>query len=168
MRDSGAELILVTPPTYDDTRSKKASFSYNTVLDAYSQWLLSKRADGWLVIDVHGPMKESLADNRKADPQFTFQPDAVHPNEAGHWVMAQQLIRWFGDQHDYANAQQLVGDTEEALKLIRQRKDVRRNAYVGAAGHKRPGVKAGLPLEEAEQEATRLSGAIRSILQEQE
>ncbi len=93
---AGATLVLVTPPSYDDQR-KKGPFSYNAVLDHYADWLLARRTDGWLVVDLHGPMTAELARRRQADPGFTFQPDAVHPDDEGHWFMARQLIRWFGD-----------------------------------------------------------------------
>ncbi len=165
---AGAKFVFMTPPFYDDERSPRA-FSYNKVLDRYSEWLLEQRKAGWLVVDLHVPMTKEVERRRKADAEFTFQPDGVHPNEAGHWFVAQQLIRFFGDeQAAQAETPQamLAGKkvSPELLGLVQQRVNLQRDAYVGAAGHKRPGVAAGLPIAEAEQKAAELTVKIRETL----
>jgi lysophospholipase L1-like esterase len=165
---AGAQLFLVTPPYYDDKRAPKP-FSYNAVLDRYSDWLLGQRKQGWQVIDLHGPMTREVERRRKTDPEFTFQPDGVHPNDAGHWFIAQQLIRFFGDgQAAAAETPEAMlaarGLPAELLKVVRQRVNVLKDAYVGAAGHKRPGVAKGLPVAEAEVQANKLSAEIRKIV----
>lgn len=164
---AGAHLILVTPPYYDDKRAPKP-FSYNAVLDRYSDWLLGQRKAGWQVIDLHGPMSREVARRRAADPEFTFQPDGVHPNDAGQWFVAQQLIRFFGDEEaaEKETPQAMLaarGMPAELLKLVRQRVNVLKDAYVGAAGHKRPGVAQGLSVTEAEGQAKILSAEIRKL-----
>lgn len=158
---AGATLVLVTPPLFDDQRAKKP-FSYNAVLEHYADWLLSKREDGWLVVDLHGPMADAVAQRRKTDPQFTFQGDAVHPNAAGHWCMAQQLIRWAGDAEaaKAESPQEMLAAKKlpaAVLDIVRQRQILRRNAYLGEAGHKRPGIRGGLPVAEAEMKAEELT-----------
>lgn len=163
---TGARLILVTPPFFDGQRANKPY--YNDVLGRYSKWLLDRGADGWLVIDLHTAMTQEIARRRATQPEFTFQPDSVHPNEAGHWFMAQQIIRWFGD------AKAAAAETPQAmlqarslppnlLPLVQERMAVLRDAYVAAAGHKRPGVSPGLPLEQAQARAKALSGKIQAI-----
>ncbi|HTI49689.1 MAG TPA: SGNH/GDSL hydrolase family protein, partial [Planctomycetaceae bacterium] len=163
-----AKLVLVTPPFYDDARAPK-SFSYNAVLDRYSDWLLRRRADGWRVIDLHGPMTAEVRKRREKDSQFTFQPDGVHPSDEGHWFIARQVIRGFGDEQSAAAETPLamldgLGVSEEVLPLVRQRVILLRDAYVGAAGHKRPGVAAGLPIPEAEKKAAELTAQIEKRL----
>ena len=164
---AGATLVLITPPFYDDQQAKK-QFSYDSVLDQYAKWLLTQREQGWLVVDLHEPMAREVAGRRESDPDFTFQPDAVHPNTEGHGFMAQQLIRWFGDERA-ADAQSppemlAAGEVpEEVLQQVRQRLNLRRDAYLNAAGHKRPGIKAGLPIEEAEQQIRQLTAKIREL-----
>ncbi len=164
---AGATLVVITPPSFDDQR-KKNPFSYNAVLDHYAQWLLARRADGWLVVDLHGPMTAELSRRRQADPDFTFQPDAVHPNDEGHWFMARQLIRWFGDAEaagaDTPDAMlEVRGISPDVMKPIRQRMAVLRDAYVAAAGHKRPGIRAGLPVPEALEKARELAEAVHDV-----
>jgi lysophospholipase L1-like esterase len=167
---AGATVVHITPPTFDDQRAKKP-FSYNGVLDRYSDWLLSQREQGWLVIDLHYPMSQALATQQKTNPMFTFQPDAVHPNAEGHWFIAQQLGNWFGDEsmtkattpQEYWKSREI---SEEVTKLVQQRVNILRDAYVSAAGHKRPGVAPGLPLPEAEQKAAELTAKIQGLLRQ--
>jgi lysophospholipase L1-like esterase len=163
---AGARLIVVTPPFYDDRRSKVAEFSYDAVLGRYTEWLLSQRQQGWPVVDLHGPMSREVARRRQADDTFTFQPDAVHPNAEGHWFIARTLIGWFGDEAAAAAASPEAmlaerGIPPEVLSSVIRRCEVRRDAYLSAAGHKRPGIRAGLAIEEAEREAGRFTESIR-------
>lgn len=165
---TGAKFVVVTPPFYDDLRAP-LPFSYNAVLDRYSEWLIEQRQAGWRVADLHGPMTKEVAKHRLTDPKFTFQPDGVHPNSAGHWFVAQQVIAWFGDEsataaatpQDLLKAKQLP---PEVLSLVQQRVSILRDAYVGAAGHKRPGVGKGLPIPEAEQKAAELTAKIQKVV----
>jgi lysophospholipase L1-like esterase len=167
---SGARFVVITPPFYDDQRSPR-DFSYNAVLDRYSDWLVSQRKEGWTVIDLHQPMTTFVRDRRKDDPQFTVQPDGVHPNEAGHWLIAQQLIRWARDSKsaEAGSPQEMLtakGMPEALLALTLARVAVLRDAYISAAGHKRPGVAKGLPVNEAEAKATELSMKIAAAVNE--
>ena len=164
----GGQLILVTPPFYDDQQSPKA-FSYNEVLDRYSQWLVAQRAAGWMVIDLHTSMTRAVQQHRQTDPKFTFQRDGVHPNSEGHWAMAQQLFAGFGDEKAAACATpdellQLQQLPAEVLPLVQQRMSLLRNAYLTASGHQRPGIAAGLPLPEAETKSQEITAKIAPLL----
>lgn len=164
----GGKIIFITPPFYDDLRSPK-KFSYNEVLDRYSAWLVKQRDEGWQVIDLHKVMTDEVKLRRKSEEKFTFQPDGVHPNEDGHWFVAKQLIAAFGDltlaetptPESMIQAKKLP---DGILKLVRERTNVLRDAYVGVAGHKRPGVAKGLPLEEAEAKAGELTKKIEAAI----
>ena len=92
---AGAQVIHLTPPTYDPTRGG-GSPDYNEVLDRYSEWLLSQRADGWMVIDIHGAMNRHLAERRRWNPKFVLAGDGVHAGPTGHWLMADVLVDHFG------------------------------------------------------------------------
>ena len=149
----GAQLVLITPPCFDDQRAKK-EYSYNEVLHKYSEWLVKQKDDDWIIIDLHGPMSHELLERRKSNPDFTFQPDAVHPNPEGHRFIAEKLIAWFG------GALPDKSDTQ-IKKLVTQRLKLRRDAYLAGAGHKRPGISAGLPIAQAEQEAEKITKHIQ-------
>ena len=92
---AGAQVIHLTPPTFDRTRGG-GSHDYNEVLDRYSEWLLSQRADGWMVIDIHGAMNRHLAERRRWNPKFVLAGDGVHAGPTGHWLMAEVLVDHFG------------------------------------------------------------------------
>ncbi len=160
---TGAKIIHLTPPVYDQRPDKPGpagSVDYDAVLDAASTWLLSKRADGWLVIDVHGPMKEMLAAARAKDPSVVFAPDTVHPNGMGDWAFCRAVLAGFGDTE--AAAAETPADIKEFLPLVKQRMEILRDAYLPAAGHLRPGVRTGFPLGEAEAKSRALTESIRS------
>ena len=160
---TGAKIIHLTPPIYDQRPDKDGpagKVDYDAVLDAYSKWLLSKRADGWTVVDIHGPMKELLAADRAKDPATVFAPDTVHPNDAGHWAFARGLFTWLG-AHTTA-AKETPEHFAAFVPDVKRRMEVLRDAYLAAAGHQRPGVQAGLPLGEAEEKARSLTDSIRS------
>jgi len=161
---SGAKIVHLTPPVYGGPPGKPGpagTVDYDAVLTAYSDWLVAKRADGWLVIDVHGPMQAALAEQRTADPAFTFAPDAVHPDDAGHWAICRAVLAGLGVGGPIATADtpaalaQFMPEVTTRLKLLR-------DAYLAAAGHQRPGVAAGLAVAEAEAKAARLTESIRS------
>lgn len=164
----GAKVIHITPPLYDDQRSPKP-FSYNDVLDKYSDGLLAHRAEGWVVIDLHHPMTAAMKERRAKDPQYTMQPDGVHPNAEGHWLIAQQFIRACGDETvlQFANPQAMMaahGISDKVRPLVHQRMSTLRDAYVATAGHKRPGVAVGLPLDQAELKAAELMKQIELMM----
>lgn len=164
---AGAKFVVMTPPFYDDLRAPK-KFSYNEVLDRYAAWLIGQREQGWRVIDLHVPMTAEVRRRRTDDPKFTFQPDGVHPNEAGHWCVAQQILKALGDDKA-AGAESpkemlaAMNAPPELLPLVQQRMSVLRDAYVATAGHKRPGVAAGLPLPEATAKADELTKRIKAL-----
>ena len=160
---AGAAIIHLTPPIYDKRPGQPGpakDADYDAVLDAYSKWLLSRRADGWVVIDVHGPMKEMLATARARDPEAVFAPDAVHPNDEGSWAVARAVLAGLGDTKTAAAEQ--PDAFVSLLPEVTQRLELLRDAYLSAAGHLRPGVRPGLPIGEAEAKARALSESIRS------
>jgi lysophospholipase L1-like esterase len=101
---TGCRLVIATPPPFDpyrrqvsDPRSltfgyKFPAVDYDGVLDRYSRWLLDVDEENVSVVDLHEPMNEHLNRRRETLASFHFSPDAVHPNETGHWLMAQQLL----------------------------------------------------------------------------
>jgi lysophospholipase L1-like esterase len=176
---SGAKLIHVTPPVFDPApiRARTSGdgaegFShpftgYNGVLDRYSKWLLAQRAAGWDVADLHAGMNRWLAEQRKQNPDFNFTKDGVHPDNAGHWIMAKQILLHLGAK-DVENADSPAAMLSanphggELLKLIRQKQELLRDAWLTDTGYKLPGVKQGLPLPEAEARVADLNKQIYS------
>lgn len=171
----GAQVIHLTP-AYFDALPIRASLlpagrdeyrqpyeGYDEVLEAYSQWLLEQRSKGWIVYDVHGAMKQAVLEARKSNPEFTFASDGVHPNAAGQAVIAQPLAKAWGLRltHD------ALPDHPEAKKifdLVSKRQEVLKHAWLTQTRHLRPGIPAGLPVAEAQAQATALGGQLNEIL----
>ena len=159
----GVRIIHLTPPAYGgppDTRGPAGATDYDAVLAAYSDWLVSKRADGWNVIDVHGWMTRALEKRRKNDPAFAFAPDSVHPGDEGHREIARAVIAGLGDEES-ATAADLPERLAPFLPEVTERLQILRDAYLAAAGHTRPGVRDGLAIAEAEARAQAITRHLR-------
>jgi lysophospholipase L1-like esterase len=169
-------IIHITPPVFDSepirdkvdsTGEKEGSqfAGYDDVLARYSQWLVSKRADGWRVVDVHTAMRRALDSRRAAEPAFTYAKDGVHPNEAGHWIISSELVADLAGESrgaalDVIN-QLRDPQSAELLKLIRERGRIATDAWLSDTGHLRPGMTPGVPVDEARSKAEKLAPKIR-------
>jgi lysophospholipase L1-like esterase len=173
VENTGARLIHLTPPDYDELRGK--SKGYAAVLDHYADWLLDKRASAqWEVIDIHYPMKKYLQAHRQVDTQFNMQgfalaEDGVHPGETGHWLIARQVLLYL----DYKQVARATGimesvkqiqDAAQLLKLVANRQNLLRDAWLRETKHVRPGLPTGLPLAEADKQSVELLGEIKALL----
>jgi len=97
----GTRVALVTPsPEERYEADKPAGSNYNLMLWKYS-WGLKEIADkeGVLFIDQYTPFVQIIENGRKAGVLSTTPggprliPDGVHPNAAGHIVMAAALLK---------------------------------------------------------------------------
>ena len=69
-------VVLCTPPVHDakgDERQK----SHDENLTRYTAWLLSKRADGWDVVDLHTPMRQALEGVPAAENLFPARGEQI-------------------------------------------------------------------------------------------
>ncbi|MSU51609.1 MAG: G-D-S-L family lipolytic protein [Opitutus sp.] len=166
---TGAGIIHVTPPPFDERRGGKAG--YAAVLDRYSDWLIARRAsDRWEVVDLHFPLQRFAAERRKQEPEFFLAKDGVHQDELGHWLMAREILRHLGarDLEQAMSAAAMAAAHPQGAKilsLIVQRHVLTRDAWLSATGHQRPGVKAGMPLSEASAQAAEIDAAIARLKQ---
>ena len=179
--DAGVKTIIhITPPVFDPigaaariSTNGPFGFShpywgYNKTLDQFSEWLLAQRSAGWEVADLHSGMNRWLAEERQRDPDFNYTRDGVHPDGEGHWIMAKQILLYLGakDVEKAGSAAAMVAaypHGEEILKLAHQKEELLRDAWLNFCGFKRPGVKAGLPVPEAEAKAAELDQQIQQL-----
>ena len=175
VKAAGAKMVLMTPPPFDPVplqgknklrptgAEKYAWFAVyehydRDVIRRYADWIREvKQAD--MVIDLYKPMQETLSAKRKQAPDFHFAADGVHMNADGHEVLAQAILEAWGVTNWQRPPTDLHDFVEAKTKLLH-------DAWLSHVGHKRPGVKAGLPLDEAEQKAEALEAKIESILAE--
>ncbi|MEO8426168.1 MAG: GDSL-type esterase/lipase family protein [Verrucomicrobiota bacterium] len=178
---AGAKVLHITPPPFDPLPLKGRTLpagrdeyrqpydGYNEVLDRYSEWLVAQRANGWDVVDAHGPMNRYLAESRKQDPGYCLAGDGVHIDATGHWLIARELLLHLGAPAEFAlmtDASAMLSTDPrgaELLRLIQQRQRLLKDAWLTAVGHQRPGMNKGIPLAEAENQAVELDGKIRAL-----
>ncbi len=177
----GAKVLHITPPAFDPLPLKGKTLpagrdeyrqpfeGYNEVLDRYSDWMLAQRAQGWDVVDLHGPMNRHLAEHREQDPAYRLAGDGVHINATGHWLIARQLLLQLGapvEVNTMADANVMLSAYPrgaELLRLVQQRQRLLKDAWLNAVGHQRPGMNKGMPLVEAEVQASELDARIRAL-----
>ncbi|NBR48128.1 hypothetical protein EBU02_04675, partial [bacterium] len=143
LKAGAKQVVLCTPPIHD---SANAPDPHEQNLVAFTQWLVSKRAEGWTVVDIHSPMRRELDEIRKTNPSFKFQPDGVHPDRNGHWVMAREILTQFlgANLGSATSAELFFPSNGPAIRsLVDQRRLILFSAYMGQIGHARPGVPGG-------------------------
>jgi hypothetical protein len=128
----------------------------------------------WEVIDVHFPMKKYLEAHRKVDAQwgldgFALAPDGVHPGPVGHWLIARQVLSYLGfakvaKKRSITESLEKMANVSQYIKLVAQRQNMLRDAWLTATGHKRPGLPVGLSLDEAEIQSADILRHINALL----
>jgi lysophospholipase L1-like esterase len=173
-----SKVLHITPPVFDPTPIKSRTLpaglaeyrqpyeGYDDVLTRYSAWLVSKKGDGWQVIDTHTPMKKFLDDKRKSDPKYVLAGDGVHLNETGHWLIAQEVLAELGIPSDQVGQKVIEAHPKgrEALKLIQQKQRIVKDAWLNSTGHKRPGMAKGVSIDEATQQAASINEKLGKLL----
>jgi len=154
----GAGIVHVTPPIFDN--HGKEGFDYDDVLTAYSKWLVDQRQQGWHVADLHSEMRAKVDAAKEDNPKFTLQGDKVHPNAAGHWLMAQSLIAFFGDEESARLDSPEMLVSKEQFAAIKQRTVLYQKAIHAETKPKRPGVPQGGTMESAAAAAKELEATI--------
>jgi lysophospholipase L1-like esterase len=153
----GGKIIFITPPLHNADKPSADPTRYDAVLDAYGDWLVSRRADGWRVIDIRPDLKQAVAAGKSQNPQFIYAKDNIHPGEDGHRFIADSIIRQLWPLLKLSGAPKLPDD--DALAILRRRSDLLKLAWLTKTHHTRPGVPAGLPLDQADAQAAELMKA---------
>jgi lysophospholipase L1-like esterase len=163
---TGARILHLTPPPFDESRGGHPG--YADTLRKYSRWLLGQRAKGWEVVDLNGPMTRYQEARQTTDPSFVLAGDGVHPGELGHWLMAREVLLHWGatDVAGVESAAAMMSgrpNGEEVLKHIQRKQRMLKDAWLSDTGHKRPGMKRGLPMPEAKAEAAEMDRRIDAL-----
>ena len=165
---SGADVVLLTPSPFDPTPQRKqgklrpegsdkyAWFgvfeNYDDVMAQYAEWILTQKDDVEAVVDIRAPLVSRVEKERATDPSFSLSGDGVHFVEEGHRIVAKAIVEKLGFDYRKPDA--------EVLKLVTQKQKILRDAWLTETGHKRPGIKPGLPIDQAKKKATGLDSAI--------
>ena len=170
---SGAKLILMTPPPFDplelkaqgkllpEGSEKFAWFAvyegYDQVIQKYAKWILEQKDHVEMVIDLHTPITAFWVQQRKQDPAFTVAPDGVHCNSRGHQTIAEVTLKAWG-------VESWMPISDQMTQLVNQKGAVLHNAWLSHIGHKRPGMAAGLSLEEANAKAAEIDQQLQVLI----
>ncbi len=175
---AGAKLVLMTPPPFDAVPLKKRKgalrpagskeFAYfaiyehydRDVISKFAKWIMQQKDRVEMVVDLHTPITKHLAEQRKQKPDYTLSPDGVHPNPLGHRILGDTVLLAWG-------MPSVTEPDPKLLGLIQQKTSVLHDSYLSAIGHKRPGVKKGLPTEEAEKKAAQLLKQAAPLIRKQ-
>ena len=105
----GAQVIMVTPPVYDNRGSAS---TYDQVLAKFAAWEVTSPPPGVVAVaDLHTLMAASLIKRQQADASFHLSKDGVHPGELGHLIMALSIVQEL-------KIQTLPGTPDELLSVI--------------------------------------------------
>lgn len=161
VNETETPLILLTPPPFDPEPFRKKgklkpsgeetySWSeiyenYDTdVMEIYSNWLLEQHNRVSGIIDIRNPILNYTEKQRKEDPEFALSNDGVHINAEGHDIIAAAILDALGFPKGTVSSL----DKSRVAKVHKEQM-LMHAAWLTYVGHKRPGVKDGLPLEEA-------------------
>ena len=92
--DPGVRITLIEPSPYDDVT--RTSSGNNAVLLKYSAFVAQlAQEQGAQVADFNTPVTDVLQAINAASPALAPQviPDRVHPQQGGHWIMAESLLK---------------------------------------------------------------------------
>ncbi|GIP53961.1 SGNH/GDSL hydrolase family protein [Paenibacillus vini] len=160
---TGARVILMTPPPYDvlsingeaqpdglqEYAFETPYRDYNGVLGKYANWVTEYGAEqGYTVVNLREPMMSFIAGRREANPAYKYN-DGVHPEDDGHWVMARAILSdVFGIEPERTPewAKSMDGDF---IRAVSRRRDVLNAAWREHVGHSNPDKFEALPLADA-------------------
>jgi len=161
---SGAKIIHITPSLYEEKPNENSG--YGKVLDAYSHWLTEQK--NWQVIDTHRALQKYLNTALKKDANFRISKDGVHPGDLGHWIMAKEILRYLGAKkigrmNSLEEMLEPMKDQKGFFDLVVERHTILKDAWLTKIGHKRPEMKTGLPLNEANLKAVDLMKKMKEL-----
>ncbi len=94
----GVRVVVFTPGCVDPDRNRNfESVHYLDALETLAKTALDvAKEQGVPGVDLFHPMLTFQTERKRADPTFTMLPDGVHPNAAGHLVMAKAMLEGLG------------------------------------------------------------------------
>lgn len=96
LHKANIKVVLLTPGCVDESKASRLA-GYNATLGQFAKQLCEFAAkEGVPCYNIHDPMLRMLNTGKAADQGFVMMNDGVHPNPAGHVVMAYGLIKALG------------------------------------------------------------------------
>ncbi|MDX1964491.1 MAG: SGNH/GDSL hydrolase family protein [Pirellulales bacterium] len=105
VQQSGAKLILMTPPPFTgqelpsalpagaaDYGYKTPYRDYDQVLQGYSTWLQNRARPDLPVVDLHQSLTRAWREARQKKATVNLAGDGIHFDSAGHWLVAENVL----------------------------------------------------------------------------
>ena len=112
-------ITAIEPSPYDDvTRAPLFPGGYNSVLQHFGKWIVGYAKEANLdVADLNTGVVEMLTNAKSEQPEEAQKiiPDRVHPNIAGHLIMAEQLLKAWNAQPVVASVALRISDNKPAI-----------------------------------------------------
>ena len=162
VEERGARLVLITPPLYNADKPSTDPLRYDAALDQFAAWLIGQRAAGWQVVDIRAPLRAAIAKAKQEQPTFKYAGDGVHPGEKGHGFIADAVCAGLWQEWKLPGTPEIA--TEPALGILAKRHHLLKHAWLSETKHTRPGVPAGLPMDQAREQAAKLLLEYRAAL----
>ncbi len=150
--NAGARLVLLTPEPFDSlpVKSKLAvnapDFAYfapyagyDSVMTDYTNWELTLHDLGVLIVDIHTPINRYLEQRRGLNPDFSFGADGIHPDKAGHLLIAQTLLKALGIPLATRSLEEDLEkiNADPLFSLIAQQREIRSKGWLDYVGYTR-------------------------------
>ena len=129
-----AEIVFITPPLFRGYSAEQAE--YDAVLDKYAEWLVSKRKDGWKVIDIRPGLRKLIAREKAGNPGFRYSGDGVHPGPEGHHMIAREVLA--GLVPEIGLAPEVAEKDHRPTPDTMKKHEKVRNEWLVKTGHARP------------------------------
>ncbi len=154
VEQQGGKVIFITPPLHNADKASADPLRYDAVLDGEAAWLVSQRDSGWHVIDIRPDLKAAVASAKAANPGFVYARDGIHPGDEGHAFIAESVARQLWPLLKLPGAPKTA--SPDALAILSRRGGLLKLAWLTKTKHVRPGIPAGLPLDQASVQADQL------------
>ena len=168
--DGKLKVVLVTPPPFDPLPGKLSNSLANKdakefgwrsiyknydseVMSVYADWILAQKDRVLECVDIRSAIEQMLENKRKQEPDFCPSKDGVHFNSEIHKLIGLELADSLG-----VDPSKKLDD--RLYRAIRLRQDILRSSWLTEIGHKRPNVKPGMPLKEAQRVSRTINGLI--------
>ena len=164
---AGARVILLTPPPFDPVPVRQKTLQesapdfsyltpfegYDTVLQDYGRWEMTLPEMQAQVIDIHKPLADYVAQQRRSNPDFALNADGIHPSPAGHLRIAAAVLNAIGvpfraDDEDLSKMA-----VDPLYQLVASRRQRRSDGWLPYIGYTRDGIFKTNSITQTEQEA---------------
>lgn len=175
---AGAQVVILTPPPFDRLPVKHlqkqdaADFSYlepyenyDSVLGEYARWEMQLSRHKARVIDLHTPLADYIAQRRKVDGGFSFTRDGIHPDLAGHLLMARVILKGLGVVEPSGDLDQEVEriSADPLYGLVKREREERSAGWLDYVGYTRERTVKTESVEGAERSALEMQKRIDEV-----